>query len=120
VWDGTFRQLDVSQLRPTNQCPACVEGKRDWLHGRRTSQLVVLCGRNSVQITPGQLLELSLDDLASGWSSLGTVTKNPYLARLTVTNPDYDITVFKDGRAIIQGTDDPTVARGIYARYVGN
>ncbi|MFN0196812.1 MAG: ThiF family adenylyltransferase [Planctomycetaceae bacterium] len=120
VWDGTFRQLDVSQLRSANQCPACVQGKRDWLHGDSTSQSVVLCGRNSVQITPGQSLKLSLDDLTAGWASLGTVMRNPFLARLTVTNPDYEITVFKDGRAIIQGTDDPTVARGLYARYVGN
>lgn len=120
VWDGTFRQLDVSQLRPGNQCPACVQGRRDWLHGRTTSQSVVLCGRNSVQITPGQPMTLSLDDLAAGWAPLGSVMKNPFLARLAVKNPDYEITVFKDGRAIIQGTDDPTVARSLYARYVGS
>lgn len=120
VWEGTQRQLDVSQLRPANQCPACVQGQRDWLDGRTTSQSVVLCGRNSVQITPGQPMLLSLNDLAAGWSALGTVTKNPFLARLKVADPLYDITVFKDGRAIIQGTDDPTVARGIYARYIGN
>ncbi len=120
VWDGTFRLLDVSELRPANQCPACVQGRRDWLEGRTTSQSVVLCGRNSVQITPGQAMKLSLDDLAAGWATLGTVMKSPFLARLTVANPEYDITVFKDGRAIIQGTDDPTVARGLYARYVGN
>lgn len=120
VWDGTFRQLEVGQLRPANQCPACVQGKRDWLQGRSTSQSVVLCGRNSVQIAPGQPMTLSLDELVKGWSALGTVMKNPFLARLTVANPEYDITVFKDGRAIIQGTDDLAIARGLYARYVGS
>jgi adenylyltransferase/sulfurtransferase len=73
-----------------------------------------------VQITPGQPMTLSLDDLAAGWAPLGSVMKNPFLARLAVKNPDYEITVFKDGRAIIQGTDDPTVARSLYARYVGS
>jgi adenylyltransferase/sulfurtransferase len=29
------------------------------------------------------------------------------------------LTIFPDGRAIIKGTDDATVARSIYARYVG-
>jgi adenylyltransferase/sulfurtransferase len=120
VWDGTFRQLDLSQLRPANNCPACVQGRRDWLHGRSTSQSAVLCGRNAVQITPGQPFRLSLEDLAAGWSGLGRVTRNAFLARLLVSDPEYDITVFKDGRAIIQGTDDPAVARGLYARYVGN
>ncbi|MFO0917291.1 MAG: ThiF family adenylyltransferase [Planctomycetaceae bacterium] len=120
LWDGTFRQLDVNHLRPANQCPACVRGQRDWLQGRSTSQSVVLCGRNSVQITPGQALQLSLDDLAANWQTLGTVTRNPFLIRLMVSEPACEITVFKDGRAIIQGTDDPAVARGLYARYVGN
>ena len=26
---------------------------------------------------------------------------------------------FRDGRAIIQGTEDPGIARGVYSRYVG-
>ncbi len=120
LWDGTFRQLDVEHLRPANQCPACVQGKRDWLHGRSTSQSAVLCGRNSVQISPGQAMTLSLDDLAASWQPLGAVSKNPFLIRLTLSEPTCEITVFKDGRAIIQGTDDPTVARGLYTRYVGN
>ncbi len=31
----------------------------------------------------------------------------------------FAVTVFTDGRAMIQGTADATVARGIYAKYVG-
>jgi len=30
------------------------------------------------------------------------------------------MTIFLDGRAIIKGTEDTGVARGLYARYVGN
>jgi adenylyltransferase/sulfurtransferase len=30
------------------------------------------------------------------------------------------MTIFPDGRAIIKGTADPAVARGLYARYVGS
>jgi molybdopterin-synthase adenylyltransferase len=29
------------------------------------------------------------------------------------------LTVFPDGRAIIRGTQDPAVARGLYAKYIG-
>ena len=29
------------------------------------------------------------------------------------------LTVFADGRAIVKGTQDPAVARSLYARYVG-
>ena len=30
----------------------------------------------------------------------------------------YELTVFADGRAIVKGTQDPAVARSIYARYI--
>jgi adenylyltransferase/sulfurtransferase len=29
------------------------------------------------------------------------------------------VSVFTDGRAIVNGTKDPVVARGVYSRYVG-
>jgi adenylyltransferase/sulfurtransferase len=32
----------------------------------------------------------------------------------------YEITLFRDGRAIIKGTSDPAVARSLYARFVGS
>ena len=30
------------------------------------------------------------------------------------------LTVFGDGRAIVGGTDDPAVAKSVYARYIGS
>ena len=119
VWDGTLRQMNLANLRQRSQCPACVEGRRDWLHGSRASQSTVLCGRNSVQVSPALPSNLSLDELARKLEPSGMVTRNPFLLRLTLTDPACEITVFRDGRAIIQGTDDVSVARGLYARYVG-
>ncbi len=119
VWEGTLRQMNLAKLREKSQCPACVQGRRDWLHGGQGSQSVVLCGRNSVQISPATTSNLSLDELARQWESLGAVTRNPFLLRLRLNDPPYEITVFRDGRAIIQGTDDISIARGLYARFVG-
>jgi hypothetical protein len=62
---------------------------------------------------------LSLEDFARKLESSGSVTRNPFLVRLTLRNPSYELTVFRDGRAIIQGTDDIAVARGLYARFIG-
>jgi len=42
---------------------------------------------------------------------------NEYLLKLTIDN--YELTIFPDARAIIQGTDDAAIARSIYAKYVG-
>jgi len=32
---------------------------------------------------------------------------------------DIGLTVFRDGRAIFDGIDDPAIARTLYARYIG-
>lgn len=123
VWTGSFRSVDVSRLRESANCPACQNGERLWLHGDQRSASTVLCGRNAVQITPPEKLQLSLPELASRLESAGLVTSNPFLVRLTVSrssdeNP-VELTVFPDGRAIIRGTSDPSVARSLYSRYIG-
>lgn len=118
LWDNQCRQLDVSRLRAESDCPCCVHHQFDWLAGERGSQSTVLCGRNSVQVAPPTEWRLALEVLEQKLAGVGKVTRNPFLLRLHVE--PYLITVFADGRAIISGTDDPAVAKGVYARYVGN
>ena len=120
VWDLTLRKMNVANLRDQSGCPACHEGERMWLSGKAGSQSTVLCGRNAVQVSPPHKLDLSLDDLAEKLTASGTVTGNKYLLRLSLSDPDYDITVFKDGRAIIKGTEDIGVARSVYSRFIGS
>ena len=120
VWDGTFRKMSVKDLREKSDCPACKQGERVWLSGEQGSQSTVLCGRNAVQVSPQQKGELRLDELADKLRDSGTVTQNPYLLRLNLTDPDYEVTVFRDGRAIIKGTDDVGIARAVYSRYIGS
>ena len=121
VWDGTLRQMNLSGLRERGECPACgPQQRRDWLSGGQTSQSTVLCGRNSVQISPAQAASLSLEDLAAKLSLLGEVTRNPFLLRFQPTGDVCQLTVFRDGRAIVQGTEDQSAARGLYARYIGS
>ena len=77
----------------------------------------VLCGRNAVQVTPRRAASVDLDSLAARLRAAGEVKSNPYLVRLRAG--EYELTVFKDARAIISGTDDARLARSLYARYVG-
>ena len=119
VWDGTLRQMNVSDLREQADCAACKHGERIWLSGQQGSQSTILCGRNAVQIRPQEPAALSLDEMASKLSESGKVTQNAFLLRVSLTDPDYEITLFKDGRAIIKGTDEPALARAVYARYIG-
>jgi molybdopterin/thiamine biosynthesis adenylyltransferase len=120
VWDGTYRQMGMGDLRERSGCRACIDGERTWLRGERGTETTVLCGRNAVQVAPPPGLSLSLEELAKRLEGVGQVTANPYLLRLLVADSEMDLTVFSDGRAIIKGTDDLGVARSLYARYIGN
>ncbi len=119
VWEGTLRKMNVANLRERSDCPACVQGKRDWLSGARGSQTTVLCGRNAVQVSPAAKQSLVLSELAARLRGAGDVSHNAFLLRLTLPREEGQLTIFPDGRAIIKGTDDATVARSLYARYVG-
>ncbi|MGE5190860.1 MAG: ThiF family adenylyltransferase [Deltaproteobacteria bacterium] len=119
VWDGTLRQMSVASLRERSDCPACIHGKREWLSGTKGSQTTVLCGRNAVQVSPAEKHALALSDLAAKLAEAGAVSQNAFLLRFTPAGTDAQLTIFPDGRAIVKGTDDVTVARSLYARYVG-
>ena len=120
VWEGSLRSMDVSSLRDQSSCPACQGGERLWLSGERGSQSTVLCGRNSVQVAPPHKGELNLPELAERLRTAGEVSLNRYLLRLTLRDEEFEITVFRDGRAIIRGTDELATARTLYSRYIGS
>lgn len=119
VWDGTLRKMSTKNLREQGRCPACHQGERAWLRGERVSQTTVLCGRNAVQFSPPEKRPINLPELADKLRASGQVTVNPFLIRLTVEGGAYELTVFGDSRAIIKGTDDPTTAKSLYAKYIG-
>jgi adenylyltransferase/sulfurtransferase len=118
LWDNRIRQIDLSNLRASVDCPACQQGVFPWLSGERAGHSAVLCGRNAVQLSPpsGERA-INLDAIAVKLADVGTVSLNRYLLRLTVGM--HRLTLFPDGRAIVGGTDDIAEARSIYARYVG-
>ena len=118
MWDNRTRQISLDGLLESANCATCNQGEFPWLDGTRGSHTAALCGRNAVQLTfPGRDA-ISLESLAKRLDGIGRVTRNRYLLRLAVD--DYLLTVFPDGRAIVGGTEDLSVARTVYARYIGN
>ncbi len=114
MWKNRFQQV---KPRRDPQCRAC--GARQFIHleGGGATQ-VTLCGRNSVQIHQRQARALDLAALRTRLEQFGPVRANEYLLKCLLD--PYELTVFPDGRAIIKGTQDPAVARGIYAKYIGS
>ncbi len=119
VWDLSLRRINLSQLRARQTCPACHGGERLWLRGNRESRSSILCGRHAVQITPARTAQLDLKAWGQTAAQWGEVKLTPFLAKLSLRDQPLTATVFPDGRAIIQGTEDPAVAKSVYARIIG-
>lgn len=115
AWGNDWRKIKPG--KPNADCKTCGQRNFEFLETETQEFSAVLCGRNAVQIAPPKPTVLDLQMLADKLKKLGEVKQNEYLLRLTVG--EYELTVFRDARAIIRGTDDISQARSIYARFVG-
>ena len=112
----TNDRSEVSTTRPNPECSVC--GYRIFTHlAGEGRPHITLCGRNSVQIHENSR-PIDLAAMHSRLERHGAVRSNDLLLRFE--RPPHTLTLFADGRAIIQGTTDAVVARSLYARYVGS
>jgi adenylyltransferase/sulfurtransferase len=113
VWSGKYQSVRVAR---NPECRACVRHDFRYLEGQAQPH-VTMCGRDSVQIHERRR-QLDLTALGKRIApTVAEVRENGFLLRFRV--PPYEMTVFADGRAIIKGTRDTSVARSLYARYIG-
>lgn len=116
IWRNDWRRINLKE--PDPDCICCGKREFEFLSEDNQEVLTSLCGRNAVQILPASASEI---DLASFGESMGRsyeVESNEYLVRFSVG--ERTVTLFRDARAIIQGTDDPAEAKAIYSKYIGN
>lgn len=113
LWTG--ERSEVSARKPRGDCEVCGERRFLALAGQGRAP-ITLCGRNAVQIHE-HARPVDLAGLARRLEPLGEVRANGMLLRFRT--PPHTITVFADGRALIQGTTDVGRARSLYARYIG-
>jgi adenylyltransferase/sulfurtransferase len=114
VWDGLFHSLEINK---NDDCVACGKHNFEFLEGKATSWTTALCGRNMVQIVPAEESEISLESLEKSLAIAGEVSNNGFMLTLKLQN--YELIIFPTGRAMVKGTNDESVARTIYAKYVG-
>ncbi len=115
IWANDRQRIKLGG--PNADCKTCGQRNFEFLDAESVEFSAVLCGRNAVQIAPPKRTRLDLEQLAKKLENLGEVKQNEYLVRFTIN--ENEMTVFKDGRAIVNGTDDVVVARSLYARFVG-
>ncbi len=114
AWDNSIDQIIVKKVEA---CTCCGEKNFEFLEAEDKEIITSLCGRNAVQITPARAKQISLLDLASNLEKLGEVKASDFL--LLFKTEAFEISVFRDARAIIKGTNDGNVAKSLYARYIG-
>jgi adenylyltransferase/sulfurtransferase len=116
VWRNEWRKINPGL--PSPECPTCGLGTFATLEAASGDFAAVLCGRNAVQISPTQTTRLNFQELAQRLRFTGEVNFNDYLLRFRTG--EFELTVFQDARSIISGTSEITMARSLYARYIGN
>jgi molybdopterin-synthase adenylyltransferase len=114
VWRN--ERAEVAADQPRAGCRTCSDHEFPHLAGTGRPH-ITLCGRNSVQIHERQR-PVDLAQMSERLKPLGTVRHNDFV--LKFWHEPYEMTLFPDGRAIIKGTTDKTIARSLYARYVGS
>ncbi len=114
VWNHNFQKILVKKKK---NCKCCGNHNFEFLNAEKKETMISLCGRGATQITPANQMNISLEELAKKLEKLGNVERRDIILRFTI--PDYELNIFRNGRAIIIGTNDMNIAKSLYAKYVG-
>jgi len=116
---GRQDHSEIATGHPDPACTVCAERRFTHLSGADRPH-ITLCGRNSVQIhehhRPIDLAAMRKH--LSAHTDLTDLRANDLLLRFR--RGPHTLTLFADGRAVIQGTTDIVLARTLYARFIGS
>ena len=114
LWSNQRSEINTSTPNP--DCTVC--GRRIFSHlSGEGRPHITLCGRNSVQIHEHHR-PVDFAAMRDRLIPHGAVRYNNLLLRFE--RPPHTFTLFPDGRCLIQGTTDITLARTLYARFIGS
>jgi molybdopterin/thiamine biosynthesis adenylyltransferase len=117
LWTNDRSEIKTGSPNPV--CPVCAQRQFTHLAGVGRAH-ITLCGRNSVQIHEHHRpIDFSaMRDRLLSHDDIQEIRFNNLLLRFR--RGPHTLTLFSDGRAIVQGTTDTTVARSLYARFIGS
>jgi len=113
LWENQIQRLSLKDARRP-ECPTCGQRNFEFL-AKPAPTTTVLCGGNAVQILSPPV---DLNSLRDRLNSLGRMVLNRYFLRCQIDA--HTLTLFPDGRLLVQGTTDPSKARSLYDRYIGS
>lgn len=124
---GAIAQRTLADARDPS-CPCCAASRFEWLDdalGR--GDAATLCGRNAVQVPPpiassrstGEALPVDLALIEAKLRPVAEVRRTAFLVKAALRDEPLALTVFADGRVVVEGTTDTVRARSIVAKHVG-
>jgi adenylyltransferase/sulfurtransferase len=113
VWATEFKHFKINR---NPECPAC-RGQYEYLDAKSGTTTTALCGQNAVQVLNTGINKVSFKQLEAKLKPLGTVNYNEFLFNFKVDGQE--MVIFPDGRAVVKNTNDESLARGLYAKYIG-
>jgi len=114
-----LEQAEISAAAPRPDCEVCGQHIFTHLAGKNRAH-ITLCGRDSVQIHEHHrpVDFAAMRARLAAHADIQDLRSNDLLLRFR--RGPHTLTLFPDGRAIVQGTTDVMLARSLYARFIGS
>ncbi len=116
VYDGMVNKLVEIKLTRREDCPVCVYKKFKIL-GKEPEKVKVICGTKAVEVFPEKEGDFDLTKLKElGSRNFKLLSFSDFSVTFEVQG--FKVTVFRDGRAIVDGTTDKKLAEGVYRKLI--
>ena len=111
VWRNELLKFKVNKNK---NCICCANAVFEYLNGKKSSQMIKLCGDGIYQIKTKPIDKNQFNELKTKLKKIGKIADFFYCINL-----NNKITIFTDGRALIKAKDEKE-ARSLYSKFVGN
>lgn len=112
LWQNDFELVKVNKR---SNCVTCSDKNFEFLE-QVEDMTTEVCGKNAVQISPPEKTKIDLKEIKNRFDDAEMKGKS----MLRIYLDKYELNLFKDGRLIVEGTDDSKKAKALYSRYIGN
>ncbi|GAA0424818.1 thiazole biosynthesis adenylyltransferase ThiF [Virgibacillus salarius] len=118
IWGRSYSAINVSRLVDPI-CSSCSQSAiYPYLTKEKGLKTAMLCGRDTVQVRPGEKGSLSVSNLVKEIGNLtDKIRDNGEVLIFEID--DVRFVVFQDGRTLIHGVSDVNTAKQLYQRYIG-
>ncbi len=118
VWKNELHRIQLTKKNQVKDCPVCNAGQYAYLSGRYGTMYAVQVGARSIQIIPFEKKDIDFQQLAMRLSAYGEPSCTAYVLRIRIGA--CRLSIFGNGRTIIEGTSDFQIARALFKKYVEN